>query len=564
MEVAGRVDRGAEKSSTDLDVFCTPCEIDGGQETPEGYCEVCKEYLCSTCIIYHRKFRMTKQHIILQGDDIPSKSTQEKSVIDTDLQVCSEHPEEFLKYFCQNHAQCGCSTCIVENHRHCTVGHILTLSKGYTSSKEYKTLISNCEQMSADINGFKRQIPEIHKEADTIMETAVCDIEHIRRDINRYLDTGETKLREEVTEIHKTTRNTLHSAIELCDTLQDRIPALKENKNNEYKSFVMAKYCLKEVGNTQAPFDKLMQRQDIRPYGIKFLSSLQEIIDSPENFGTVAFHNICGHMKFGSKIDEVQPAGSNFHIPRITGMAIVSLDKLIVTDYYNRKVQIINTSNQRIISSLNTTTQPWDVTLIAPDKAAVTIPAERKITVISTKGLHLVLKRSFCVNGECRGICYNDRKLFVTYVNPGKLEILNLDGSLSCTVDVNKCGLAMFKRPLHATVFNKSKYICVSDKGTNMVTILTMTGAIVRRFKVNQIEYRGVVSLDDCFVGFCSVTTNELCIMSFRGENHKLVDRIKCVENPLCVAFCKDNGTFYVSSGNTEQGNYIHTYKLLK
>ena len=159
-------------------------------------------------------------------------------------------------------------------------------------------------------------------------------------------------------------------------------------------------------------------------------------------------------------------------------------------------------------------------------------------------------------------MCYHDQKLYVTYCSPGKVETLDLDGNGVWYID-------SFHQPnlFHVTVFNDNDKtnICVSDNSTHRITILNLFKTLDWRLHtLHGNNPRGIVTLCSGVIGVCSVTSSEFYIISRVRGNHWSYKKFKCVKSPLSVAYCDDTGTLYLSSGDSKQGNYIHTYVVTK
>ena len=190
--------------------------------------------------------------------------------------------------------------------------------------------------------------------------------------------------------------------------------------------------------------------------------------------------------------------------PMITSLVLLSQHKLLLVDYYNRMLKLLEVESNCITHKLETTGQPWDATALPDDHAAITIPNEHKIMVVSINGQYLSIAGSIQVNDTCQGMCYHDQKLYVTYCSPGKVETLDLDGNVVCYID-------SFHQPnlFHVTVFNDNDKtnICVSDNSTHRITILNLFKTLDWRLHtLNGNNPRGVVTLCSGVIGVCSVT----------------------------------------------------------
>ena len=60
---------------------CGPCKSDGNSQEANHYCEQCKEYLCSSCLLQHKRFKVSKDHKIW------STTTPDTSPVPTSKQI---------------------------------------------------------------------------------------------------------------------------------------------------------------------------------------------------------------------------------------------------------------------------------------------------------------------------------------------------------------------------------------------------------------------------------------------------------------------------------------------
>ena len=49
---------------------CSSCQYDGATVEATGYCVDCTEYLCDTCIAFHKRSRASRGHTVLKGKDL--------------------------------------------------------------------------------------------------------------------------------------------------------------------------------------------------------------------------------------------------------------------------------------------------------------------------------------------------------------------------------------------------------------------------------------------------------------------------------------------------------------
>jgi hypothetical protein len=171
----------------------------------------------------------------------------------------------------------------------------------------------------------------------------------------------------------------------------------------------------------------------------------------------------------------------------IYGMCILSDTLLIAADNENKSIKVINTKDQRLVTTFYTESDPWSVTKVTDSKIAVSLSNVEKIQLISVNKepdsdeVLLTIDNNITVNGKPIGIEYLDGKLYVVIPNseiePG-IYIMTLDGTVIQNITRDSTGDQLFLFPLFIAL-NKQTYIMhVSDIGNNFITSLTLDGKV--------------------------------------------------------------------------------------
>jgi uncharacterized protein YxjI len=240
----------------------------------------------------------------------------------------------------------------------------------------------------------------------------------------------------------------------------------------------------------------------------------------------------------------------------ITGMTLLTPDLLIITDFYNKAVKMVDISSQSVSDQLQLDDKPWDITTVTSTELAVTLPDTQTIQFISILSNKLIKKHTMKVNGDCYGIsCYQD-KLVVTYHIPGKLQILEMNGTLLTKIDEKN----IFKEPYYVTC-NKSS-IYVSDRIMKSVTRLNWQGDVIGSYSCTG-EPRGISLSDDGTVFVCDWDRDVIEEISEDCSTGKVV--LQDVFDPFAVYWSEETRKLYFSCYmSDEDGNYdiIYIYKL--
>ena len=127
--------------------YCQLC-IEGGEcVLAEAYCTIDKEFLCSGCSNAHRRSKTTRNHPLLDKENMPSKVGVEE-VHENISEYCEKHSRELIKYFCPEHQSLLCGDCIAFDAHTCKVKAIGNVSKSFIDSSVYKDIKSHINKLA--------------------------------------------------------------------------------------------------------------------------------------------------------------------------------------------------------------------------------------------------------------------------------------------------------------------------------------------------------------------------------------------------------------------------------
>ena len=102
-----------EEEKEEESPICTGC--DENQEAT-SFCGECKEWLCDTCVIAHKRVRVTKDHTI-QSKEEAKKIEDDSNSTPQKVMFCTVHKNEQLKLFCETCDKLTCRDCQLEEHK---------------------------------------------------------------------------------------------------------------------------------------------------------------------------------------------------------------------------------------------------------------------------------------------------------------------------------------------------------------------------------------------------------------------------------------------------------------
>jgi hypothetical protein len=230
-------------------------------------------------------------------------------------------------------------------------------------------------------------------------------------------------------------------------------------------------------------------------------------------------------------------------------------DLLLITDFINNAVKMVDISSQSVYDQLQLDGKPWDITTVASTELAVTLPFKHSIQFISISSNKLIKKDTMKVDGSCRGISCYQGKLVVSFVDPAKLQILDLNGAIQTTID----GKNIVKVPYYVTCKKSSIY--VSDFNKKTVKRLNWQGDVICRYS-GMGRPTGISLSDDGTVFVCDWGRNVIEEITGDCSTGNVV--LKNLESPYAVCWCEETKKLYISAKQRDEKNYniLHICKL--
>ncbi|XP_045187904.2 uncharacterized protein LOC123545656 [Mercenaria mercenaria] len=178
------------KDSDELkEIYCESCyrdELKGS--CADGFCVNCVEYLCATCIRYHKKH--LADHVLHNKSNMPQEICYEH---------CELHPNEPIKFYCDSCDVFACSSCNVKMHIRHAVQPSYRLSSEFETSEEFKLLNEQLNEAEKDAANLRRRLEanaiscaESKQNLETSLveqkDKLIASFDIFKTDINRCVD----------------------------------------------------------------------------------------------------------------------------------------------------------------------------------------------------------------------------------------------------------------------------------------------------------------------------------------------------------------------------------------
>ncbi|XP_052233864.1 uncharacterized protein LOC127846550 [Dreissena polymorpha] len=199
---------------------CDLCKFDDLQETAIGFCINCTDFLCKSCLVNHKRIKVTRSHIVLQGDEMPTDVEPFRQL--RDLVKCEFHPEYDMTFICAEHSTYICSVCVTEKHRMCKLGTISALhnEKGPEIDGYVKESLLN---LQARIVQLKSNQETYLKRMLEDQNRAIAEAQDIAQQRIEEINTLTLKVVDEITELGKTETSITKSRINDANYINQEI-----------------------------------------------------------------------------------------------------------------------------------------------------------------------------------------------------------------------------------------------------------------------------------------------------------------------------------------------------
>ncbi|XP_045176589.2 uncharacterized protein LOC123537093 [Mercenaria mercenaria] len=461
---------------------CDSCEQDGKSIPAVGFCVDCQNYLCDQCFQYHCMPRPMRHHRLLDEKEMPKKKVARSL-----SEVCQKHEGETMKFYCKTHEEVGCNSCMVIEHKPCQeICSLADIAKGVETSDQYRSL---CDQISATKRELEDQIRVAHENIEiskSCRETAISSIDEFQEKMleklkslrNEIMKEAEEKERKETIKIEQVVKAANKTKEELQDlsTNMEILEATKQSK----QLFVAMKKVDKQHQALVKKLEDMKKENKVESYSFipnELLSNMFQNID--------AVGELCIHEADNSS-EALQSSYSYYLEYGFPKVLVTPDDYFLFTDRIFNDIYLME--EDEIIAKKRLTSCPWDIALTEENDFAVTFPNERKIKILAVADQEIIESKEMKVNARCEGIAYAENTLLVACSNPPSVIVLDISSKIIRTISEDENGCLLFKQPAYIAYNRKRKLICVTDRQSDSIHILTMEGKLDKVFKLEEVK----------------------------------------------------------------------------
>ena len=575
-------------------VTCQPCGRSSKQVPAKSYCNDCKEYLCNQCCNDHMKFAVLMHHRLSDISDthVATRNNQgSKPTIN-----CKLHTDKLVEFYCRKHNVTACGACVVLDHVSCRSEYIPDISLDYKNSDNFLHINNNLERLVKHVTEFIQGTEDSIKRTKENSQHLIADIKRYRKEINQYLDRKEKELEDKTDKLQNADLKKLGQMKDDFDKYKTDLTEAKSYiaklRGQSSDLFIASTHMKTMIEDIHARIIKTIGENKAYTYRFIQVDASKDLLAAKNGLGFVtngepiqkAFEvPITGRLS--QVIDDGQTAQTakqiNFmncqpvkqpHVNicsrkdqndcDIVGMEFIYPNTLLLADYDNNCVKRVDTDTGNVTGYLTLPSYPSKITALGRNQVAVTLPNLQSIQVISTRA-DLSLLRIIKVDGNCRGICSTtDNKLVVSFIWPGKLQVLNERGTVLREIKSQTETTLQRFLPIHVIVVseNDKNVIYVSDYTGSLIKF-SMTGRVLLTYEdVDLIKPNGLTATDDGDVLVCGQESHNVQVVSNSGTKERtLLCKKDGIKKPRTVCYNALKNTVYVGCSGSSQ---IEVYLL--
>lgn len=565
------LDDSFNKTSGDDELFCDPCLYGNKRVEVKGYCPICRENLCKTCLDVHRNQKITMSHVIVNESKIP----KQQELTSTQLicvQVCKTHSPEIVRFYCKTHDVTGCGDCMTLNHAKCIREKVQDISEDFQATEEFRQIQQKLKQLHKNLEIMKDLLRSNLKSLDTAYSDILDRIAFIRKEINDHLDQMQKDITDEVAEMKRKDETQIQARLKENEAMQSKLENIQEQIQsgidcNVNTVFVVTKQGKEMLNPMEDEFNKMKHQSEQQQQQQQY-----EILPSTEIDCLLA-----GKIPFG-KLSR-QSAVANTLIPRgtlniksntdtddclISDCSLLDVNKMIVTDASNRQVKLVDIRNNTVLTSYSTSSEPSNIAVIGDNSVAITLPEKKRIELLEVTST-ITKKLDIELTSVCFGIAYKDNMFAVSYLSSGIVEILSLKGELRHTIQPKLENASVLYKPFYVTFGGGNKTIIVSDSITNVVCEVAFDGQVLKSYTHDLLNQpRGFLLTTDGFLFVCSSGNGCIHVVSPDFKRSKLIMLTddKYEVHPVSITHDKRNHRAYISYSGIDGGEMANTIQV--
>ncbi|XP_056022023.1 tripartite motif-containing protein 45-like [Ostrea edulis] len=516
---------------------CEPCDIGGDNKPASGWCRDCSEALCEECLHSHKKFKRSRNHEIvpLTVGAIPSTSTPS-------LEMCEDHEGRKIEMFCEIHLAPCCVLCVTTEHGKCkSICLIEEATDKVIKPGKVKRLRDDVDRLEVMLEKVITEEKANIKEVEDVAEKLGNEISGAKAAIIETV----TKLEEQhLNEVGKATKDAKAKLQKSINTFEQRHCYLRHWKEILGKNLFTDGSPKTIVALSYTKMERIFQtlrKMEMSRLKIRIQAKIQDDVKKLMKLPLLAEITTNEH-KSPVMLDEIDI--ENAEIKKISEFTIDGADfrggvylqngELVLADYSKSRLIHCRTDGE-ILREVPLQGSPWDICVNEENDIYATLPAEKKILVISIDTFNTT--KTVEVDMECYGISQSGNTIAI-----GGLTVLEV-----LSADFQKCSRSSDVEKLYDVAVDMAENIINSSYTRHKVWKQDRGGNVL--FTYSDAELQRPYGLTVDRVGNLYVNgnlSNNIHILSQTGKKLRILNDVK---KPQCIKFQKTYRFFVGEAG---------------
>ena len=554
---------------------CGPCKDDGEETEANYFCKVCSVYLCAHCRDEHKRFKATKNHSVISAHATSGQgSTTMKGAF---VVLCGCGQKQAVEVFCENHVEVICPVCETIKHRNCKTCPIKDKVTKDTK-KKLREVIDQAKSLQTRIETCKRDAETGRKKLKGTKEGCQKEITDFRQEIKKILEKMEKEILEN---LDKKANEQLQTIEKQISTLSATLQALSvdmdtlENADKAAEGDIMFVADVK-ISKSMSEYEGLVHdiSKGMQQMEVEFQrnKNLTDMLNSMEGLGRIETHVIRSikqdstvilDMKVKSMKEVNIKSSDDSNDPEITGCAFLSNGSVLLCDYQNSKVKLLD-SDWSVSKSLKLSDQPGNVAAVDANEAIITFLSIKDLQYISTHP-DLKLGKTITLPEQCYGLQVVNDEIYTAYhKSSGHDEIWKLDrsGNMKSKIVLPQSSSygSLYLGLGSLTDHNPRVYL--TDDINSRVRCYQLDGRMVYQYKDKELTAPRGIYVDSAGNSLvCGCASDNVVVITSDGRKHRELLTSENITRPQCIDFRPEDNTLIVGCWCNSK---LFVYKLGK
>ena len=551
---------GHVSSEESFTIACDPCEYDHTSKKAAAYCHECAEYLCEWCKTAHGKVKLTRSHKLLSGELMPPKRSAGKmQVLNTVLCSCMK---DEVSIYCKEHCSLVCVNCRTLHHRRCKTSDIDEEILSFDVDNT-KTTIDNYNALNKNILTLKESRENDLSTLSLGAENCRDRVKQFREELIAKLDSMEAKSLSDISILETQEQVPIVQQVNICNSAMNRLDDDNRNlqlaiERADTRSIFLRNIQLSQAVTSLTTIIEEITKEVYQPH-ISFECNPAISFAGDQDLGTVKCHTSRKPQQKGFD-DMSKTAGNQINVKLqsdaedawISGSAFLSSGELILCDYNNYKLKLLDKSLQ-MKESIDVSGRPWDVAPVNQHQVIVTFPYGKYLQFIQVTP-SLALGHKVDLGMKCCGVAVLRESIYISLADSEecKIGIYDLTGKQKLMIGPYSYndGTLLFKQPYYIDVSNDEKIVVSDvDDTTSTVYCLESNGNVL--YSISNPSFkrcRGISVDENENLLVCDWKRHKVFLITRDGkEVREFLTEKDGLYQPYTASFRRSDGTLVVT-----------------